>query len=114
MQHVKITLYLAWSTDQIYVKGYAFTPFAKIWLKSPGKDISKHLSKYSQGLIDHVKQSATDTLKNASKIEGQKTEEEIGDVNGDKIVYNITKYLLQKNSQIEEERSMEIPKKTYT
>ena len=78
----------------------------KIWLKSLGKNISKHLSKYSERLLDHVKQSATDAFKNTSKIESQKTEEETWDVNGDKIAYNITKYLLQKNFQIKEEESM--------
>ena len=49
--------------DQIFVKGYGFSSFAK----NIGKNISKNLSsKYSQKLLDHAKQSTTDALKTAS------------------------------------------------
>lgn len=45
--------------DKIYVKGYEFLSF----LKNIGKNISKSLrDKYSQNLLDHDKQSATNTL----------------------------------------------------
>ena len=41
------------------------------------KNVSKNLSsKYSQKLIDHAKQFATDAFKNASKRAIQKPEEE--------------------------------------
>ena len=54
--------------DQIFVKGYGFLSFAKNVGKNIGKNISKNLStKYIQKLLDHAKQSATDTLKTASK-----------------------------------------------
>ena len=44
--------------------------------KIVGKNISKNLSgKYSQKLLDHAKQSATDTLKAASERAIQKTTE---------------------------------------
>ena len=49
--------------DQIYVKDYGFLSFAKNMSKNIGKNKSKHLSsKYSQKLIDHAKQSATDAI----------------------------------------------------
>ena len=51
-------------SDQIFVKGYEFLSFPKNMFKNIGKNISKNLScKYSQKLIDHAKQSATDTFK---------------------------------------------------
>ena len=44
--------------------------------KNIGKSISKSLSgKYSQRLLDHAKQSATDALKTSSKRGIQQTEE---------------------------------------
>ena len=46
-----------------------------------GKNISKNLiSKYSQKLLDHAKQSATDVLKTASKKEIQNPAEATGDL----------------------------------
>ena len=50
--------------DQIVLKGYGFLSFAKNIGKNIGKNISKSLSgTYSQKLLDHTKQSATDALK---------------------------------------------------
>ena len=61
--------------DQIFVKGYGFVSFAK------NKNISKNLnSKYSQKLLDHIEQSATDTLKTASKQVIQKPAETTADL----------------------------------
>ena len=52
---------------QIFVKGCGFLCFANM-ARNIGKSISKNLSgKYSQKLVDHAKQSATDALKPASK-----------------------------------------------
>ena len=52
----------------IFVKGYGFLSFAKNMGKSTGKNISKSVSgKFSQKLLDHTKQSATDAFKTASK-----------------------------------------------
>lgn len=51
--------------DKIYVKGYEFLSF----LKNIGKNISKSLrGKYSQTLLDHDKQSATNTLNTVLKM----------------------------------------------
>ena len=48
-----------------------FCLLLKAWTKINGKNISKSLSgKYSQKLIDHVKQSATDATE-VSKISPQ-------------------------------------------
>ena len=46
--------------------------------------------KYSQKLLDHDKQSATDALKPASKRVIQKTTEATGDMVGNKIANKIT------------------------
>ena len=56
-----------------------------------GKYISENLShKYSQKLLDHVTQSATDALKTASKIVVQKIAGATGDLIGNKIAEGIT------------------------
>ena len=56
--------YSAQPRDRVYVKGYGFLYFAKNMGKNIGKNLSKNLSgKYSQKLLDHAKQSATDHLK---------------------------------------------------
>ena len=53
--------------DWIFVKDYRFLSFAKNLGKNVGKNISKNLSgKYSQKLLDHAKQSATDAVKTTS------------------------------------------------
>ena len=67
-----------------------------------GKNISKNLSgKYSQKLLDHVKQSATDAFKTNSKRVTQKTAEETGDLIGNKInkITKVSKSLQQNNSE---------------
>ena len=48
----------------IFVKSDGLLPFAKNMGKNIGKTISKNLrGKYTQKLLDHNKQSATDALK---------------------------------------------------
>ena len=55
-----------------------------------GKNIMKSLSgKYRQKLLDHAKQSATDALKTASKIQIHKTAEATGNLIGNKIADKI-------------------------
>ena len=57
-----------------------------------GRNIRKELSiKYSQKLLDHAKQSATDALKTSSKRVIQKIAEATVDLNGNKIANNIKK-----------------------
>ena len=48
-------------------------------------------SKYSQKLLNHAKESATDALKTSSKKVIQKTANAAGDLIGNKIVDRITK-----------------------
>ena len=60
--------------------------------KKIGKNISKILcGKFSQKLLDHAKQSATDALKTASKRAITKTAEATGGLIGNKITDKITK-----------------------
>ena len=60
--------------------------------KNIGEDTSKNLnSKYNQILLDHVLQSATDTLKTTLKRVIQKTVEANGDLIGNIIADKITK-----------------------
>ena len=81
-----MTRYAVQSRDQIFVKGYGFLSFARIM-----GNISKHLSsKYSQKLLDHAKQYATDAFKTASKRVIQKTAETTGDLIGKKVADKIT------------------------
>ena len=82
-----------------FVKGYGFLLFAR----NIGKNIS---SEYSQKLLDHAKQSATDVLKTASKSAIQKIVEATGDLIGIKIADKITrvsKVSPQNNSGTNEE-----------
>ena len=59
-----MTRYSVQLRDPILVKGYEYLSFAKNIGKNIGKKISGNLSsKYSQKLLDHTKQSATDALK---------------------------------------------------
>ena len=107
--------------DRIFVKGYGFLSFAKNMAKNIGKNISKSLSgKYSPGmltmrqkLLDHAKQSATDALKTSSKRVIQKTAEATGDLIGNKIANEITRFLkvLQQNNSeaVTNEHDKEIP-----
>ena len=52
------------------------------------KNISKDISKYSQKLFDHTKQSATDALKTTSKWSIEKPAEATGDFIGNKKAEN--------------------------
>ena len=89
--------------DRISVKRYGFVSFAKNMGKNIGKNISKNLSgKCSQKLLDHTKQSATDTLETVPKRAIQKTTEASGDLICNKIVDRIkkvSKISPQKNSE---------------
>ena len=103
--------------DRILVKGYGFLSFAKNMCKNSGKNISKHLNgKYSQKLLDHAKQSATDAFKTASIRAVQKTESTgdlIGNKNADKIS-KVSKNSQQNNSEtVTNEDDKEIPKERY-
>ena len=65
--------------------------FAEYIGKIIGKNISKNLSgKYSQKLLDHAKQSASNALRASSKREIQKTAEEADCLIGNKITNKIT------------------------
>ena len=82
--------------------------------KNFGKSISKNLiSKYSQALLDHAKQSTANRHKTTSKKVTQKTAEATGHLIGNKIANGITKVsrsLLQNNSEtIINQRDKEIP-----
>ena len=73
-----------------------------------GKSIAKSMSKnlrgeYSQKLLDHAEQSATNALKTSSKNVIQKTAETTGDLTGNKITNRSTKVSRgspQNNSEI--------------
>ena len=80
-----------------------------------GKNISKILSgNYSQKLLDHAKQSATDAFKTASRRAIQKTAEANGDLIGNKIDNKTTKNSQQNNSgTVTNENDKEIPKERY-
>ena len=66
--------------------------------KNIGRNISKNLnSKYSQKLLDHAKQSATNALKITSERVIQKTAKTTSDLIGNKITDRIMK--VSKNSQ---------------
>ena len=78
--------------DRIFVKVCGFLSFARNMCKNIGKNTSKILiSKYSQKILDHTKQSGTDALKIAWKRTIQKTEEATGDLTGNRIADKITK-----------------------
>ena len=72
--------------DRMFVKCYGFLSFAKNLAKNIGQNISKSLnSKYSQNLLDHAKQSATDAFKTSSRRVIQKTVDATGYLIGNKI-----------------------------
>ena len=78
----------------------------------------KNLSgKYSQVLLDHAKQSATDAFKTASKIAIQKTIKATGNLNGNKVANKITKSsknFQENNSEtVTNEHDKEIHKERY-
>ena len=63
-----MTRYSTEPRDLVFVKSYGFLSFTKIISKNIGENISTKLNaKYSQKLLDRVKQSATNELKTASK-----------------------------------------------
>ena len=63
---------------QIFVKGYVFLSFPKNMVRNISKNICKNLSgKYSQTLLNHTKESATDVFVTASEIAIQKMAEEL-------------------------------------
>ena len=69
--------------------------------KNISKNLSKILSgKYSQTLLDHAKQSATDALETTSKRVIQRTGEATYDFIANKITNKITKNFPQNNSGI--------------
>ena len=58
-----MTRYSVQTSGQIFVKGYGFLYFAKNNDRNIDKNISKNFSgKYSQNLLDHTKQYATDAF----------------------------------------------------
>ena len=64
-----MTCYSVQSRRRIFVKGYGFLSFTKNMGKNIGKNISKSLNtKYSQKLLHHAKQSATDAFDTSPKI----------------------------------------------
>ena len=72
-----MTRYSVQRRDRIFVNGYRFLFLAK----AMGRSISKKLSsKYSQKLLDHAKQTATDALKTAWKRAIRKTAKATGDL----------------------------------
>ena len=62
-----MTRYSVHPRDQVFVKDYGFFSFAK--------NMDGSVGKYSQKLIDHAKQYATDAIKTTSKRAIQKTAE---------------------------------------
>ena len=82
-------------SDEIFVKGYSFMPFAKNIGKKIGWSIDLS-RKYSQKPVVHAKKSATEALKTASKKEILKLAVATGDLIGNKISNKITK--VSKNS----------------
>ena len=104
--------------DRIFVKGCGFLSFAKYVGENIGKNISKKVSgKYSQKLLDHTKQSATDARKTVSKRAIQKIPEATGDYIGNEItdkIMKISKTLEQNNSEtVTNEHNKKIPKERY-
>ena len=104
--------------DKIFVNGHGFLSFTKNISKNIYKNISKSLSgKYSQKLLDHAKQSATDALKTTSKRAIQKAAEATDDLIGRIIADKITK-VSKTSSQnsletVKNEHDQEIPKERY-
>ena len=101
-----------------------------IFLKNLGKNIGKNIrknicGKYSQKLLDHAKQSATDALNTVSKRAIQKKAEETGDLIGSKIadavaksyhgrIIKVSKTSQQNNSEtVTNEHDKGIPKERY-
>ena len=110
--------YLVQSRDWIFVTGCWFLSFAENMGKNIGKNLSKILiGKYSEKLLDHAKQSATDTLKTISKRVIQRKAEASGDFSGNEIADKITIFSKTLPQNISEtfanEHYKEIPKERY-
>ena len=100
--------------------------FKRLWIfvfclnigKNIDKNLIKNLSdKYSQKILDHAKQSATDALKTTSKRVIRKTAEATDDLIGNKIAERFTRVSRsspQNNSEtIKIEHIKEIPEGRY-
>ena len=59
-----MTRYSVQPRDRMFLKDYEFLSFARNMVKNTSKNLS---SEYSQKLLDHAKQSATDALKTDSE-----------------------------------------------
>ena len=79
-----MTCYSMEPRDQIFLKGYEFSFFAK----NMGKTLS---DKYCQKRIDHVKQFGTETIKTVSKRAIQKRAEAASHLIGNEIAKKIIK-----------------------
>ena len=100
---------------KMFVKDHGFLFFAKNICKNIAKNISKNENgKYSQKLLDHTKQSATDALKTTSKRVIQKaTGDMISNKNANKIM-RIPKNSQQNNSEkVTNEHDKGITKERY-
>ena len=114
-----MTRYSVQPRYRIFVKGCRFLSFAKYIGNNVGKNISKNASsKCSQKLLNHAKQSATDSFKNVSRAAIQKPAEGTGDLIG--IILNgkikkVSKHSLQNNLEtVTNENNKEKPKERYT
>ena len=112
VKNLKMTRYSVRLKDRIFVKGYRFLPFIKNMAKNIAKKISKNLiGKFSQKLLDHGKNSATDALKTSSKRVIQKTGEETGDLIITKSLTKLRKFQKIYNEIIQRQLRMNIIKK---
>ena len=98
-----MTRYSVQPRDRIFVKADGFLSFTENMGKNIGKNISKSLnSKYNQKLLDHAKQSATDTFKTSSKGVIQRTAWATSDLTGNKIadkIIRVSKLSPKNNSE---------------
>ena len=103
--------------DRIFTICHGFLSFAKNMGKNIGKSLSKNLSgKHSHKILDHVKQSATDELKTASKGTIERTDEAIGDLTVNKIADKFQKHrevhhkIIQKRLKVKQKKQNLIEK----
>ena len=98
-----MTRYSVQPRDRIFVKADGFLSFTENMGKNIGKNIIKSLnSKYNQKLLDHAKQSATDTFKTSSKRVIQRTAGKASDLIGNKIadkIIRVSKLYPKNNSE---------------
>ena len=88
--------------DRINVKGYGFISFAR-----------SMSNKYGKKLVGTAKNSATDTIKTASKRAIQKTAEETGDLTGNKIADKIISVSKKKSNNNDDDVELTTHKKRY-